>query len=208
MWPITKMVLVAALSVGVGASLPALATPPRLARSTASATCDPGSTRRTIVILDGVLFGDVQAGRRYLLGWSDSQVLGFQQKLDLMRLLGLQGSTQQLLTLLSIRGGEFADEGSYSDLSVRCAGVYQASFVTRSYGFARFWLQQARTEVQHSFCMAAQLLPRGARVSTEFSVPLGTAAPSYRIDRNADGIIDRTGSFKRGGTRFPESTRC
>ncbi len=202
------MVLVAAVSVGLVASLPALAASPRLARSTASATCDPGSTQRTIVILDGDLFGDVQVGRRYLLGWSDSPVLDFPQQLRLMRLLGLKGSTKQLLSLPSIRGGEFADEGSYSDLSIRCAGVYQASFVTRTDGFARFWLQQARTEVQQSFCMPAQLLPRGARVITEFSVPFGAAAPRYRIDRNADGIIDRTGSFKRGGTRFPESTRC
>jgi hypothetical protein len=187
--------LLATVSVGV-------------ARSTPSVTCDPNATRRTIVVLDGVLFGDVQQGRRFLFGWSDRPVLDFPQQLRLMRLLGLKGSTQQLLALPSIRGGDFADAGSYSNLSVRCAGLYHASFVTRSYGLARFWLQQARTEVQRSFCMPAQLLPRGARVSTEFSVPLGAAAPRYRIDRNADGIIDRTGSFKRGGTRFPVSTRC
>jgi hypothetical protein len=192
--------LLAALSVGVVASLPA--------RSTASVTCDPSSIQRTIVILDGVLFGDVQQGRRYLFGWSDRPVLDFPQSLRLMRLLGLKGSTKQLLSLPSIRGGEFADSGSYSTLSVRCAGAYHASFVNRSDGFARFWLQQARFAVQRSFCMPAQLLPRGARVSTEFSVPLGAAAPRYSVDRNADGIIDRTGSFKRGGARFPVSTRC
>jgi hypothetical protein len=174
----------------------------------AAAPCDLAATERTIVILDGVLFGDVQHGRRFLFGWSDQPVLDFPQKLRLMRLLGLKGSTQQLLAIPSIRGGDFADEGSYSDLSVRCAGVYRASFVTRSYGPARFWLQQARFEVQRSFCMPAQLLPRGARVSTEFSVPLGTTTPRYRIDRNADGVIDRTGTFKRGGTAFPVSTRC
>jgi hypothetical protein len=192
--------LLAAVSVGVVASLPA--------RSSASVTCDPSSIQRTIVILDGVLFGDVQQGRRYLFGWSGSPVLDFPQKLRLLRLLGLKGSTQQLLALPTIRGGEFADQGSYSTLSVRCGGVYHASFVTRSDGFARFWLQQARNAVQQSFCMPAQLLPRGARVSTEFSVPLGAAAPRYSVDRDADGIIDRTGSFKRGGARFPVSTRC
>jgi hypothetical protein len=175
---------------------------------TAASSCDPNATRRTIVILDGVLFGDVQQGRRYLFGWSDQPVLDFPQQLRLMRLLGLKGTTKQLLSLPSIRGGDFADAGSYSDLSVRCAGRYRASFVARSDGFARFWLQQARFEVERSFCMPAQLLPRGARVSTEFSVPLGAAAPRYSIDRNADGIIDRTGSFRRGGARFPISTRC
>ncbi len=191
--------LVAALlaAVGVGA-----------ARSTPSATCDPGASRRTIVVLDGVLFGDVRQGGRYLFGWSDQPVLDFPQKLRLMRLLGLRGSTQQLLSLPSIRGGDFADQGSYSDLSVRCPGLYRASFVARTGGLARFWLQEARSAVQRGFCMPAQLLPRGARVSTEFSVPLGAAAPRYRIDRNADGIIDRTGTFKRGGIRFPISTRC
>jgi len=210
--PVVRIVLVAALlaavSVGVVARRAARAASPRFARSTASVTCDPGATRRTIVILDGVLFGDVQQGRRFLFGWSDWPVLDLPQKLRLMRLLGLKGSAQQLLALPSIRGGDFADEGSYSELSVRCAGVYHASFVARSLGLARFWLQQARTAVQRSFCMPAQLLPRGARVSTAFSVPLGTAAPRYRIDRNADGIIDRIGSFKRGGTGFPVSTRC
>jgi len=144
--------LVAAVSVGAGAS-PA-------ARSTASVTCDPSSIQRTVVNLDGVLFGDVQQGRRYLFGWSGSPVLSFQQKLRLLRLLGLKGSTQQLLALPSIRGGEFADQGSYSTLSVRCAGVYRASFVARSDGFARFWLQQARNAVQRSFCMPALSLPR------------------------------------------------
>jgi hypothetical protein len=200
--------LLAAVNVEVVASPPALAASPRLARSTASATCDPGATLRTIVILDGVLYGDVQQGRRFLFGWSDQPVLDFPQSLRLMRLLGLKGSTRQLLALPSIRGADFADQGSYSNLTVRCVGSYHASFVTRSFGLARFWLQEARTTVERSFCMPAQLLPRGARVSTEFSVPLGAAAPRYRIDRNADGIIDRTGSFKRGGTRFPESTRC
>jgi hypothetical protein len=160
------------------------------------------------VNLDGVLFGDVQQGRRYLFGWSGSPVLSFQQKLRLLRLLGLKGSTQHLLALPSIRGGEFADQGSYSTLSVRCAGVYRASFVARSDGLARFWLQQARNAVQRSFCMPALSLPRGAQVSTEFPVPLAAAAPRYSVDRNADGIIDRTGTFKRGGARFPVSTRC
>jgi hypothetical protein len=197
---VLRIVAVAALLAGVGVA----ASP----RSTASVTCDPSSIQRTIVILDGALFGDVQQGRRYLFGWSGSPVLDFQQKLRLMRLLGLKGSTQQLLSLPSIRGGEFADQGSYSTLSVRCAGVYRASFVTRSEGFARFWLRQARNAVQQSFCMPAQLLPRGARVSMEFSVPLDAATPRYRIDRNADGIIERTGTFMRGGARFPVSTRC
>lgn len=160
------------------------------------------------MILDGVLFGDVQQRRRYLFGWSGPPVLDIPQNLRLLRLLGLKGSAQQLLSLPSIRGGEFADQGSYSTLFVRCAGVYRASFVARSYGAARFWLQQARTKVQRSFCMPALLFPRGARVSTEFSVPLGAAAPRYNVDRNADGIIDRTGSFKRGGAQFPVSTRC
>ena len=141
-------------------------------------------------------------------GWSGSPVLDFQQKLRLLRLLGLKGSTQQLLALPSIRGGEFADQGSYSTLSVRCAGVYHASFVARSGGFARFWLQEARNAVQRSFCMPGLSLPRGARLSTEFSVPFGAAAPRYSLDRNADGIIDRTGTFKRGGAGFPVSTRC
>jgi hypothetical protein len=193
------MVLAAALLATVGAGA---------ARSTPSVKCVPSATGRTIVLLDGVLFGDVQQGRRFLFGWSDQPVLDLRQQLRLMRLLGLKGSTQQLLALPSIRGGDFADQGSYSDLSVRCAGQYRASFVARSFGPARFWLQQARAEVQRSFCMPALLLPRGARVSTEFSVPLGAAAPRYHVDRNADGIIDRTGSFKRGGTRFPISTRC
>jgi hypothetical protein len=207
-----RMVLVAALlaavTVSVVASLPAPAASPPFARSAGLVACDPGATQRTIVILDGVLFGDVRQGRRFLFGWSDRPVLDFPEKLRLIRLLGLKGSAQQLLALPSIRGGAFADEGSYSTLSVRCAGVYHASFVTRSFGLVRLWLQQASTTVRRGYCMPAQLLPRGARVSTEFSVPLGAAAPRYRIDRDADGIIDRTGTFKRGGTLFPVSTRC
>ena len=134
--------LLAAVSVGV------------VARGAARAA-SPDATRRTIVILDGVLFGDVQQGRRFLFGWSDWPVLDLPQKLRLMRLFG-----------------------------------------------------QARTAVQRSFCTPAQLLPRGARVSMEFAVPLDVTAPRYRVDRNADGIIDRIGRFKPGGTRFPVSTRC
>ena len=133
--------LLAAVSVGVAsASAPGAAT--NFDRSTASVSCDVGATRRTVVILDGVLYGDVQQGRRFLFGWSDWPVLDFQQKLRLIRLLGLKGSAQQLLTLPSIRGGDFADQGSYSNLSVRCAGVYHASFVTRSFGPARFSLSK------------------------------------------------------------------
>jgi hypothetical protein len=45
------------------------------ATATDNAGCDPTSIERTVVILDGDLYGDVQQGNRYLFSWSDKPVL-------------------------------------------------------------------------------------------------------------------------------------
>src|SRR5881397_2390936 len=47
-----------------------------------------------------------------------------------------------------------------------------------------------------------------ARITVTFSAPLAATAPSYAIDRNADGRIDRIGSFRSVGAGFPKSPRC
>jgi hypothetical protein len=173
-----------------------------------AATCDPTSTERTDVLIDGDLYAYVQRNGRYDFGWSDVPVLSFPEAVGLMRQLGLRGTAQQLLSKPELRGSDFSDEGSYSVLSVRCPGAYTARFVTREGGFARFWLQQSGFKVERSFCMPALLLPKGAWVTTRFTSPLVRDAPRYWVDRNRDGVVDRTGIFKSGGRNFPVSTRC
>jgi hypothetical protein len=56
--------------------------------------------------------------------------------------------------------------------------------------------------------MSPQWLPSRARITGRFSAPLKATAPSYAIDRNADGRVDRIGSFRSGGAGFPTSPRC
>jgi hypothetical protein len=172
------------------------------------ATCDPSSTERTDVLIDGDLYAYVEQGGRYDFGWSDVPVLSFPEAVGLIRELGLRGTAQQLLSVPELRGSDFSDEGSYSVFSVRCPGAYSARFVTREAGFARFWLQQSRFDVERSYCMPALLLPKGAWVTTRFTSPLGRTPPSYTVDRNRDGVVDRRGTFRSGGKNFPVSTRC
>jgi len=170
--------------------------------------CDLTSTQRTLVVLDGNLFGDVQQRTRYLFGWSDKPVLDPLESVRLKRLLGITGTAEHIFELPSLPGGEFDDEGSYSNLTVRCPGQYTASFVTRERGFARFLLQQTRFSVQRSFCMHTQFLPKGARVSTQFAIPLKSRPPRFTVDINNDGHVDRSGSFNVGGSHFPDFIDC
>jgi hypothetical protein len=173
-----------------------------------AAACNTTSTERTDVLIDGDLYAYVQRSGHYTFGWSDVPVLSFPEAVALIRQLGLKGTAQQLLSLPGLGGSEFSDEGSYSVFSVRCPGAYTARFVTRESGFARFWLQQSRFTVERSFCMPALLLPKGAWVTTRFTSPLGQALPRYAVDRNRDGVVDLSGTFRTGGKNFPVSERC
>jgi hypothetical protein len=180
------------------------------------AGCDPTSVARTTAIIDGDLYAMVRSRRgRYLFGWSGPPVRSYDDAVRLVRALGVTGTERQLISLVTdpktIVGGDYADLGSISSFSVRCPGAYRLTVVVRTARFlpaTRIWLRQERQRVLRSFCMSPQWLPSRARITVTFSAPLAATVPSYAIDRNADGKVDRVGSFRSGGAGFPASPRC
>jgi hypothetical protein len=178
--------------------------------------CNPTSALRTTAIIDGDLYAMVRSQQgRYLFGWSGPPVRSYTDAVRLVRALGVTGSEQQLIRLVTdpktIAGGEYADLGSIASFSVRCPGTYRLTAVVRTARFlpaTRIWLRQERQRVLRSFCMSPQWLPSRARITVTFSSPLAATAPSYTVDRNADGKVDRNGTFRSGGAGFPASPRC
>jgi hypothetical protein len=205
--------LAAALVALVGSV--ALAHTPR-ADAVQLSGCNPTSVARTTALIDGDLYAMVQSQRGgYLFGWSGPPVRSYDDAVRLVRLLGVTGSERKLISLVTdpgtIGGGEFADLGSIASFSVRCPGTYRLTAVVRIARFlpaTRIWLRQERQRVLRSFCMSPQWLPSRARITVTFSSPLAATLPSYAIDRNADGKVDRSGHFRSGGAGFPASPRC
>jgi hypothetical protein len=179
----------------------------------APSACRPNET--ATVIIDGELYGMVRAsGPRYVFGWSGKPVLTIDDALRLLRKLGLRGTDRQLFGLLSggrkIPGASYGEGGSIAYFFLRCRGRYTATVVVRGGRYlpaTRIWLHEERR--LRAFCMDEQWLPNDARLSVTFTAPLASTAPTFAIDRNADGRIDRRGKFRRGGGSFPSPpVRC
>jgi hypothetical protein len=205
--------LAAALVALVGSA--ALAYTPR-AHAVQLSACSPTSAVRTTAFIDGDLYAMVHSQRGgYLFGWSGPPVRSYDDAVRLVRALGVTGSERKLISLVThprtIAGGEYADLGSIASFSVRCPGTYRLTAVVRTARLlpaTRIWLRQERHRVLRSFCMSPQWLPSRARITVTFSSPLAATAPSFVIDRNADGKADRSGHFRSGGAGFPASPRC
>jgi hypothetical protein len=205
--------LAAALVALVGSAAPAHIAS---AQAAGPSGCNPTSETRTTAIIDGDLYAMVRSRPGgFLFGWSGPAVESYDAAIRLVRELGVTGTERQLVRLVTdpraIVGGEYADLGSIASFSVRCPGTYRLTAVVRTARFVpatRIWLRQERRHVLRSFCMSPQWLPSRARITVTFSAPLAATAPSYAVDRNADGRIDRSGRFRSGGAGFPASPRC
>jgi hypothetical protein len=53
--------------------------------------------------------------------------------------------------------------------------------------------------------MPVQNLPKGALLIASFTRPLSATPPTFTVDLDRDGTIDRRGRFVRGGARFPNN---
>jgi hypothetical protein len=176
----------------------------------------------TSAVIDGELYAMVRSGRgRYLFGASGAYLRSFDELPPLLRALGLHGSDAELVRFAldapQIVGGEFADGGSIGYFIFECPGRYRLTAVVRKYRRAgwvtptRIWLQDRRgtgERVVRSFCMKPKVLPVGARIAVTFRRPLGSSPPRYEIDRDGDGVFERSGPFRKGGAGFPSSIRC
>ena len=173
------------------------------------APCRPDSNERTTLIIDGDLYAYVRStDRRYIFGWSGPPVLSFPEAFHLIRLLGVKAAPQQIFTAKHVIGGMYTDGGSIAFFDFSCSGRYDAKAVVRVAGPTRFWLQESRganTVSGRAFCMTAQNLPKGALLITSFTRPLAAAPPTFGIDLDRDGRIDRRGRFAHGGARFPNT---
>src|SRR5262245_56697768 len=71
--------------------------------------CTPDALRRqTVLVIDGDLWGMVRSSKGgYVFGWSGPPVLGYAEAVRLMRLLGLRGTAEQLLSLPEIAGADY-----------------------------------------------------------------------------------------------------
>jgi hypothetical protein len=177
--------------------------------------CRPNQT--TTVVIDGELYAMVRApGPRYVFGWSGKPVLTFDEALRLLRKLGLRGTDRQLFGLLSggrkIPGASYGEGGSIAYFFLRCRGRYTSTVVVRGGRYrpaTRIWLHEERARILRAFCMDEVWLPKDARLSVTFTAPLASTPPTFSIDRNADGRIDRRGKFRPGGGSFPSPpVRC
>jgi hypothetical protein len=176
-------------------------------RSSRLAPCRPNANERAVLIVDGDLYAYVRStDGRYIFGWSGPPVLDFPEAFRLVRQLGVKTSSQQLLNAKEVAGSTYADDGSIAYFSFSCSGRYEAKAVVRIAGPTRFWLQEQRgSSVRRggAFCMDAQDLPKGALLVASFTRPLAAEPPTFAVDLNRDGRIDRRGRFRHGGARFP-----
>ena len=202
------LVLAVAVLAGTASSRPA-------EPATVGSVCPYADVEETTVIIDGELYGMIRApGPRYVFGWSGKPALDFPEAFRLVRLLGLKGSDRELFALLSrgIRGADYSDGGSIGYFYLRCPGTYRAVVVVRGPGAVpatRIWLhEELHGRVVRSFCMPGQWIWPRARLAVRFTAPLSAKPPTFEIDRNGDGRIDRRGTFRRGGAAFPSRVRC
>jgi hypothetical protein len=203
----------AARSIATAAATLAGMTGPAVAGHAATAACRPNPTETATLIVDGDLYAGVRSqDGRYIFGWSGPPVLSFPAAFRLVRQLGVKASVQQLLSGKEVAGATYADGGSIAYFSFSCPGRYDVKAVVRIAGPTRFWLQERRlvgVVPGRTFCMTAQDLPKGALLTASFDRPLGARPPTFAVDVDADGTVDRRGSFRHGGAAFPRvGARC